>query len=336
MTPDEPYPLLLSVVMVLDDEVPDLRGRLAHIAEEVGRQVSDFELILVENRPDNAARRALHRDLTAQGGLHNLQIYELIQPVDDDAAVWAGVENSLGDYVFVLDPLEDALGALPAALAEATRGRDVVLLVNSAPVDGGAYRRISKDLYGRLFRWLGGFDLATDAAPCRVISKRVVSYLLQYPRPAVRYRSLPATSGFSRAVLPFTARRLRVRRDGFLGDVQRGWKLLVSNTLMPLRVASTLGLFGAAMNVLYSVYVVAIALFKKNVAAGWTTLSLQQSGMFFLISLVLFMVTEYLIHALRQANDGPAYFVGGELTSAVLTRRQRLNVQSGAIAPSPE
>ena len=50
--------------------------------------------------------------------------------------------------------------------------------------------------------------------------------------------------------------------------------------------------------------------------------------MFFLISLVLFVLIEYLIHTIEISNQGPAYFVVNESTSAVLTRRQKLNVES--------
>ena len=40
-----------------------------------------------------------------------------------------------------------------------------------------------------------------------LMSKRVVSYLLQFPRPAIRYRALPAFAGFSKTTLYFSAPR---------------------------------------------------------------------------------------------------------------------------------
>ena len=70
-------------------------------------------------------------------------------------------------------------------------------------------------------------------------------------------------------------------------------------------------------------------------AKGWTTLSLQQSGMFFLISLVLFVLTEYLIQTIQLSTQGPAYFVVRESTSALLTHRHRLNVES-QVTPTRE
>jgi hypothetical protein len=90
---------------------------------------------------------------------------------------------------------------------------------------------------------------------------------------------------------------------------------------------TALSLFGAVSNLVYSIYVIAIGLMKSNVAPGWVTLSLQQSGMFFLISLVLLVLGEYILQMARLSNEGPLYHVAQEFTSTVMTRRQKLNIE---------
>ena len=76
-----------------------------------------------------------------------------------------------------------------------------------------------------------------------------------------------------------------------------------------------------------SEYVLAIGIFKTDVAPGWVSMSLQQSGMFFLISLVLLVLGEYILHMANLSNEGPLYHVGQEFTSAHITRRERLNIE---------
>ena len=71
-----------------------------------------------------------------------------------------------------------------------------------------------------------------------------------------------------------------------------------------MRLVTALLIFGALSNALYSVYVLAIATFKADVAPGWVTLSLQQSGMFLLLSLVLLVMGEYMIYMARLSNKG--------------------------------
>ena len=56
-------------------------------------------------------------------------------------------------------------------------------------------------------------------------------------------------------------------------------------------------------------------------------MSLQQSGMFFLISLVLLVLGEYLLNMASLQNEGPLYHVGQEFTSARMTRREKLNIE---------
>ena len=94
-----------------------------------------------------------------------------------------------------------------------------------------------------------------------------------------------------------------------------------------MRLVTSLSLFGAAANLIYSFYVVGISLFKADVAPGWVSMSLQQSGMFFLMSLVLLVLGEYILHMASLSNEGPLYHVGQEFTSARMTRREKLNIE---------
>src|SRR3990170_8055257 len=71
--------------------------------------------------------------------------------------------------------------------------------------------------------------------------------------------------------------------------------LLVSIGSVPVRVVSIFSLATSILSVLYAVYVVTIYMLKPGVAAGWTTLSLQISGMMFLFSVMLALLSEYIV-----------------------------------------
>ena len=94
-----------------------------------------------------------------------------------------------------------------------------------------------------------------------------------------------------------------------------------------MRVANMCSLFGAVANIVYSCYVIIVALTWRNVAPGWITLSLQQSGMFFLISVVLFVLGEYVLNIPALSAGSPRWHVAREFMSATITRKTRLNVQ---------
>jgi len=323
------FPIFLSVVLVIRNHSGQLREILSQAADALASLVADHELIVVDNSSGDDSV-AILKTLTAEDGLPNLQVYALTKEVDSDTASWVGLENSLGDFVAVVDPLADDIGLLPEMLDQAVGGVDVVFASNGAKAAQGVAYRAAFSTFNALYKWFNGIHLAREAPHYRVLSRRVVNFILQHRQPAITYRHLPATGGFSRVNLSYSAAP-KIAEPARLGDsIDRGLRLLVSTTRAPMRLVTMLSLFGAVANLLYSAYVVAIALLKADVAPGWVSLSLQQSGMFLLISLVLLVLAEYILHMASLSNEGPLYHVGQEFTSARMDRREKLNVEEAA------
>lgn len=320
------FPVFLSVVHVVHNQAADLPQLLADAVAQLRELVSDFELIVVDNASTDDSVAVL-KSLTDERGLPNLQIYALTQEVDFDTASWVGLENALGDFVAVLDPLTDDVGFLPTMLEQAVSGMDVVFALNELTPRRSVGYRLAERVFQSIFRWFNGIQLDRDAPRFRLLSKRVVNFILQHPQPAITYRHLPARAGFARANLNYRSQPRLADPKSVRNSIDRAMRLLVSTTRAPMRLVTSLSLFGAGINVVYSVYVVVIALFKHDVAPGWVSLSLQQSGMFLLISLVLLVLGEYILHMGALSNEGPLYHVAQEFTSARLTRREKLNIE---------
>ncbi len=320
------YPVFLSAVFVLRNHASELEQILTDASARLAELASDYELIIVDNASSDDSITVLKR-LAQEDGLPNLQVYALTKEVDTNTASWVGMENALGDYVAVVNPLVDDIAFLPRMLERAMEGADVVLARNEQrPSQGLAYDSAFA-VFNALYKYFHGIHLSREAPDYRLLSKQVINFILQHPQPAMTYRHIPATGGFSRVNLSYSAAP-RTSHTKHLGDsVDRGTRLLVSTTRAPMRLVTSLSLFGAVASLLYSLYVVAVALLKDNVAPGWTSLSLQLSGMFFLISLVLLVLGEYVLHMASVSNEGPPYHVAQEFTSARMTRQEKLNVE---------
>lgn len=319
-------PVFLSVVFVVRNHSNNIEQILSNAATEISSRVSDYELIVVDNASDDDSLLRL-KALTGADGLPNLQVYALTKEVDDDTAAWVGLENALGDFVAVIDPLNDDISFLPEMLYKAVSGADVVFANNEQKSAQSFAYRGAFAIFNLLYKQLNGIHLAKEAPQYRVLSKRVVNFILQHSQPAMSYRHLPATCGFAKVNLSYSAipKFSHTKRVG--ESIDRGMRMLVSTTRAPMRLVTSLSLFGAVVNLLYSVYVVAVAILKSNVAPGWVSLSLQQSGMFCLISLVLLVLGEYILNMISLQNEGPLYYVGQEFTSARMTRREKLNIE---------
>ena len=136
---------LLSVILVVQEAEATLAGTLARLSALLAGLVSDYEIIVVDNGSADGTVEVLQQAVTEHP---NIQVYCLPTAGDRDVALIAGLENAIGDYVVLLDPTLDDPAILPAMLAAAVTGHDIVLARARGPaVESGALRR---DLYFRL------------------------------------------------------------------------------------------------------------------------------------------------------------------------------------------
>ena len=330
-------PVLLSVVLVAQNDADRIPGIIRSTGEIASRLVSDYEIVIIDNGSTDTTSEVL-RELTTDGGEANMQVYTLAGRVDDLTAKWVGVENSLGDFVVCLDPRQGDLDQLGLLTTQAANGNDIVFTMRSFPK---GRRSLPRTLLYRAFgiatKLSTGLNLDSYSTSLIAISRRVVNYLLQFPDPQIKFRNLPSTTGFRRISIRIPLQRSSTDTIKLRESLSRGIQLVTSSSESPLRLATTLSAVGTFASLAYSIYVVLIWAIKEDVAPGWVSLSLQQSGMFFLISLVLLVLSEYVLEISRKANSGPAYYIADEFTSAKLTRKERLNVEvDGAVMPKPQ
>ena len=319
------FPIFLSVVVPVRNQEQEIEKLVSEVSAFVAPIVSDYEIIIVDNSSTDQTGPLL-RSMTGINGLPNLQIYALTKDVDNDTASWVGLENALGDFIAVIDPMSDDITFLANMIEKALVGADVVFATNRKKQSQTLLYRVAFSIFQKLYFFFNGLHLANEAPQYRLLSKRVVNFIQRHPQPSVAYRHLPATGGFSRANLNYSSEPRAHTKKNLQESIDRGMRLIVSTTRAPMRLVTSLSLFGAFANVVYSIYVVAVGILKSDVAPGWISLSLQQSGMFFLISLVLLVLGEYILQMASLTNEGPLSHIEQELTSARILRKEKLNI----------
>lgn len=323
------YQIFLSVVFIVRNHSNYIEKILSNAANQISGIVNDYEFIIVDNASDDDSLAVL-KGFIKENGHPNIQVYALTKEVDADTASWVGLENALGDFVVVIDPLMDDIDFLSEMLDKAVSGIDVVFAHNETKQSHNLVYWFACALFNLLYKLFNGIHLTKEAPQYRILSKRVINFILQHPHPVLTYRHLPASGGFLRVNLSYSAKRKGSHTKRLGESVDRGLRLLVSTTRAPMRIVTSLSLFGAVANLIYSIYVIAIGILRSDVAPGWISLSLQQSGMFFLTSLVLLVLGEYILHMTSLSNDGPLYHIEQEFTSARMTRHEKLNIEEVA------
>jgi glycosyltransferase involved in cell wall biosynthesis len=320
------FKVFLSVVIVVRNHSKSCEKTISNLHSFVSSLVTDYEIIIIDNGSDDDTISALKR-LVIKKNVSNLQVFALTKRVDLDVASWAGIENALGDVIAVIDPLVDNVELLSEMLNKAVSGFDVVFSKNLIVTPQKFLYRFSLVIFNSIYKFASQIDLPNEAPSYRLISRAVVNFISQHPRPFVAYRHLPITAGFNRSIINYSSPHNTSNTRGLREGYDRGMRLIFSTTQIPMRLVTFLSIFGATINLIYALYVVLIGFFQTNVSPGWVSLSLQQSGMFFLISIVLFVLGEYILQMVALSNEGPPYHIAQEFNSVLMTRYEKLNIE---------
>lgn len=324
--PPEREGTFLSVVVVAEGPLDEVERHLESLETVLADTYPVHEVVLV--LPGARGQVAWARALGERQP--NLQVVGLMRNVRDEVAFTAGLDGALGDVVVTarlgVDRPEDIVRCA-RMIGEDTA---VVVGVEASPAAG---RRMALRLSRALASRSMGQNIPTVSLGLRGYSRPALdAWLPRRDRDRV-LRLLPSISGYPWAVMPYdSGERTQPRPASSFRQVVRS---IFYASGRPLRVAVGLALLASMANLLYALYVVAVGLISGSAVEGWTSMSLQMSFMFFLLSVVIAIMAEFMFQSNETTNELPIYRVAFEATSSVLSARDMLNVDAAAPGDAP-
>jgi polyisoprenyl-phosphate glycosyltransferase len=315
----------VSVVAPIRNAGAIVESFIAETLDVLRSHYTNYELVIVDDASD---------DDTIQKITEQLRHYECVRVVrlsrsfGLDIAISAGLDSVIGDVVVVLLPHSDPPALIPQ-IVDRTRDRGGIVFGLRAPGVGGTLTEIGSTLFSWYCRRVLRLNVPKDAAVFRGVSRSAVNALIQI-RDRCRYLPiLCAQIGFDTETFVYNPiqRDDRPRRRRLLESARLALDIITTTSSHPLRFVTWLGLAAALLNATYTFYVLGVYFFRDRVAEGWTTLSLQQTAMFFLVFLILTVLSEYIGNILMQTENRPLYYAIEERNSVVrLADENRVNV----------
>lgn len=307
---------VVSIVIPLKQDADIVEEVVVEIDRVVGAAYRFFEIVLIDDGSTDATATEVQSLLR---NIQRIRYLRLSRPFGRDAAMSAGIESAIGDVVVTLDPKTDPIAVIPAMIDLCRKSGGIVHGMAENPI----HRSFAREWLGGLFRSYCrkhlGVDIKRGVSDLRAMSRQAVNALLQVRVQSRYLRVLTLTLGYQHEFFPYSlTRRAGPLLTTWPEEIATAIDLLAANTRHPLRLVTAAGLLGAFLNLLYAAYVVTIYFIKPTVAAGWTTLSLQLSGMFFFVCLILAVLSEYVGTILGEVRSRPLYFVAQENNSSVL------------------
>jgi len=308
---------VISIVIPLQQDALLLDDIVVEIDRIVGAAFRFFEIVLVDDGSTDGTAAIVQALLKK---IQRVRYLRLSRPFGRDVALSAGIESAIGDFVVTLDPRTDPIDIIPQMIDQCRKHGGIV--------HGMATNSLSRS---RIREWAGsqfrnyclkhlGVDIKRGVSDLRVMSRQAVNAMLQVREQSRYLRVLTLTLGYHHEFFTYSlqTRLGQPRVTTWRTELATAVDLLAANSRHPLRMVTAAGLFGAFLNLLYAGYVVIIYFLKPDVAAGWTTLSLQLSGMFFFVCLILAVLSEYVGIILGEVRSRPLYFIAQESNSSVL------------------
>jgi dolichol-phosphate mannosyltransferase len=293
------------------DNLPELVRRLDAVLSELGG--GPHELLLVD---DGSADGSADWIEEAAGRDPRIRLVRLSRNFGHQAALTAAIDHARGDALVLMDAdLQDAPEAIPRFVAEYERGYDVVYAIRVARKEGALLRSCYRLFYWLIAR-LSDTPLPEGSGDFGLLSRRAVE-ALRLHREHHRYlRGLRTLIGFRQVGLEVEreARHAGTSRYGFRGLVRLALNGLFAFSVVPIRLATLIGVFAIGGSLVYTAYVLWARLVLQQTPQGFTTLILAMVFLAGVQLLFLGIIGEYVGRIYEEAKGRPIYIThdGGD------------------------
>ncbi len=241
---------------------------------------------------------------------------KLAHNVGHQQALWAGLEwaSAHADAIISIDAdLQDDVRAIISMVDYYHQGMDIVYGVRKERKKDTFFKKHTALFFYRFMQFLGG-DVVYNHADFRLMSRRALKALMDFPERNLFLRGLVCSLGFPSSVVYYD------RQERFAGESKYPFSKMLSFALdgitsfsvKPLRYIVLLGIVFILISFVVIVYGV-ISYIQGRAIPGWTSLLVS---MWFIGGSVLTgvgIIGEYVGKIYKEVKRRPRYFIENEV-----------------------
>ena len=304
-----PLALLSVIVPCLDEEavIRETHRRLVATLETVPE--FDFELVYVDDGSRDATLNIM-REL--QHADARVRVVALSRNFGQQMALTAGLQAAAGAAVVLIDAdLQDPPEIIPEMLEHWRKGVDVAYGVRTERDGETRFKRWTASAFYRLLQRLTDISIPRETGDFRLMDRTVVDAFLAMPERDRFVRGMVAWIGFRQEAVPYH------RAARFAGETKWSRRMLlrlaadslVSFSVLPLRLATWLGVLAAGLALSGIVYALVLRLFTAAWVSGWTSLLIAILLLGGVQLVLLGIFGEYVGRIYGEVKRRPLYLV---------------------------
>lgn len=229
-----------------------------------------------------------------------------------ELAITAGLDHANGDAVVVMDAdLQDPPELVPDLVAEWKRGWDVVYGRRDAREGDPPVKRFTAHGFYRLMHQVSDTPIPEDVGDYRLMDRRVVDALGRLRERNRFMKGLFAWVGFRQRELPYRREARHAGRSKW--SYWRLWNYaldgITSFTVVPLKIATYLGLITAFGAFLYGAWIIIKTLVYGADVPGYPSLMVVILFLGGVQLIALGIIGEYLGRLFMESKQRPLYLI---------------------------
>jgi glycosyltransferase involved in cell wall biosynthesis len=279
--------------------------------------LGSWEAIYIDDGSDDVTRETVEALRLADP---RIALISLSRNFGKEIATTAGLDHAHGDVVIVIDAdLQDPPEVIPELVAAWRQGFDMVCARRRKRDGETMVKKLTAHVFYRLMRHTGRVKLPRDTGDFRLMTRRVVEAVCKLREQHRFMKGLFAWVGFPTTTVLYD--RAPRHAGGSKWNYWKLWNLaleaITSFTVMPLKIATYLGLVVALLSVAHGAQVIVKTLLFGNPVAGYPSLMAMMLFLGGIQLMTLGVIGEYLGRIFNETKGRPLYLVERFLPSRV-------------------
>ena len=301
---------LLSIIIPCYNEAEVIQQTHHQLTELLHQNQINFELIYVDDGSKDQTV-AILEDIYSQSE-DNINILCLSRNFGHQIAVTAGLENSQGDAVVIIDAdLQDPPELIPEMIRLWQDGYDVVYGLRINRQGETFLKKWTAKYFYRIMNLLSDISIPLDTGDFRLIDRQIVEALKKMPERDRFLRGLVSWTGYNQIALPYERhpRYAGSSKYPLLKMLKFASDGILSFSLAPLRLSIWIGGVSIFISFVGIIYALIVRLFTLAWVPGWTILFIAILFFMGTQSLILGIVGEYIGRIYYEIKQRPLYLL---------------------------
>jgi glycosyltransferase involved in cell wall biosynthesis len=305
---DDLSPVTLSVIIPMFDEAEGLDRLFAELEEFLALAGCSYEIICVNDgsRDETLNRLTAHRKRNCA-----IKIIDLSRNFGKDIALTAGLIYSCGSAVLPFDAdLQDPPDLIPVMIERWREGYEIVNAVRRCREDG-LLKRVGATLFYRLYNAIADMKIPPEVGDFRLIDRKVVNILNQFPERTRFMKGLFAWVGFRQIEIPFDRPNRRIGTTSWSFRRLSTFAIdgIIAFSTVPLRIATYVGLGLFLLAILYTAFLIVRVVLVGRDTPGYASLMVTMLLFGGIQFTALGVLGEYIGRIYQEVKRRPLFIV---------------------------